>query len=377
MGPEGPSPALIEDGRFFLPGPTEVHASVLQAQSRPLISHRGSEMQGLWARLQEGMQGVLGTSRPVWISTSSATAMMEAAVRASGAERVLCLIAGAFSRRFARIAEASGILVERLEVEPHQAHAPDEVAESVARVGPDLVTMVHCETSTGVLNPVADLAAAIRRESDALIVADSVSGAGGLPVHPEAWGVDFFLTGSQKALAVPPGLAFGVVSPRFVDRARQNPARGLYLDPLVHLEAQRERGGPMTTPAISCLFALAVQLDRMESEGLEERFKRHREMQADVTDWMRHLRSSGLEVERVAADPFASPTVSVLRLPPRLDSDAVVRELAPSGYAVGRGYGEWRDGQIRIGHMGDHTRAGLGGLLEALTPAFRSPGSTA
>ena len=376
MGAEAPEPALIEDGRFFLPGPTEVHPSVLQAQSRSLISHRGPEMRDLWARLQAGLHDVLGTSRPVWISTSSATAMMEAAVRASGARRVLCLVAGAFSRRFARIAEASGIVVERLEVAPHEAHSPDEVAEWAARVGPDLVTMVHCETSTGVLNPVAELTAAIQRESDALVVADSVSGAGGVPVHPDTWAVDFLLTGSQKALAVPPGLAFGVVSPRFLERARGNGHRGLYLDPVAHLDAQRERGGPLTTPAISCLFALAVQLDRIEREGLEDRFRRHREMQSDVTSWIGELCSAGIPVERVASEPFASPTVSVLRLPEALDSEAVVQGLAPLGYSVGRGYGTWRDRQIRIGHMGDHTRSGLAGLLEAMTPVFRSARST-
>ena len=367
-----PDAHLIEDGRFFLPGPTEVHPDVLRAQSRPLISHRGDEMRSLWARLQRGLQTTLGTSRPVWISTSSATAMMESAVRAAGARRILCLIAGAFSRRFARIAEASGLVVERLEVEPNEPHAPEEVAHVVARVQPDLVTMVHCETSTGVLNPVADLVGAVRGVSEALVVADSVSGAGGLPVQPDAWGVDFFLTGAQKAFAVPPGLAFGVVSSRFLERARENPLRGLYLDPVAHLDAQRDRGGPLTTPAISCLFALDAQLARIALEGMEARFQRHRAMQADVSRWMEDLISAGVSLERVAPQGFASPTVSVMRLPEGLTSDDVARGLAPSGYSVGHGYGEWRDGQIRIGHMGDHSRAGLQGLLDRLGGILRA-----
>ncbi len=363
---EPTSVELIQDGRFFLPGPTEVHRSVLEAQSRPLISHRGEEMRTLWSRLQSGVGTVLGTTGPVWISTSSATSMMEAAVRSCGAERVLCLVAGAFSKRFVRIARASGVHVDAVEVPPDQPHRPEEVAARVAATDADLVTMVHCETSTGVLNPVDELAAAVRRASDALVAVDSVSGAGGTAVRPGDWGVDFLLTGSQKAFAVPPGLAFAVSSDRFLQRAAQNPRRGLYLDPIAHLEAQEERGGPLTTPAISCLFALDAQLDRIEAEGLEARFARHRGMQDDVATWLADLRAAGVDVERFAPEGAASPTVTVVRLPPGLASGSVLRAASAAGYTVAAGYGEWRDTQLRIGHMGDHTRDGVAGLLAVL-----------
>ncbi|MDH3222429.1 MAG: aminotransferase class V-fold PLP-dependent enzyme [Gemmatimonadota bacterium] len=368
---EPPSIELIREGRFFLPGPTEVHSSVLQAQSRPLISHRGEEMRNLWARLQSGVAAVLGTASPVWISTSSATSMMEAAVRSCGARRVVCLVAGAFSRRFVRIARASGIDVDLVEVPPDQPHRPEEVAARVASVDADLVTMVHCETSTGVLNPVAELAAAVHGVSDALVAVDSVSGAGGIPVRPDDWGVDFLLTGSQKAFAVPPGLAFAVSSDRFLQRARGNPRRGLYLDPIAHLEAQEERGGPMTTPAISCLFALDTQLGRMEAEGLEARFARHRDMQEDVETWLTDLQATGIDVGRFAPEGAASPTVSVVRLPAGLPSGSVLTAASAAGYTVAPGYGEWRDTQLRIGHMGDHTREGVARLLDVLGPIIR------
>ena len=362
---------LIRDGRFFVPGPTEVHARVLEAMRRPLISHRGPEMEALLARVQHGLREVLSTDRPVWVSTSSATALMEAGVRGTGVRRVLCLVGGAFSERFARISERSGLEVHRVEVPWGRAHEPGVVAEAVAATEPQLVTMVHSETSTGVLNPVRELVEAVRGRGDPFVVVDSVSGAGGVSVRPGDWGVDLLLTGAQKAFALPPGLAFGVASERLVETARGNRTRGLYLDVAAHYDAL-DQGKVLTTPAVSLFYALDVQLERMRSEGLEARFRRHEEMAADCYAWSADLREVGVGIEEVVPRGSRSPTVTVHRLPSGMSSAPILDRAARAGYIVASGYGAWRDEHIRIGHMGDHSREGLAGLLGVLREVLLS-----
>jgi predicted phosphoserine aminotransferase len=357
----------LEPGHFFLPGPTEVHPEVLEAQARPVLGHRGPEIQALVARLQGGLQEVFQTGRPVLISTSSATGLMEAAIRNGVARRVLCLVNGAFSERFARIAASCGKQVERLEVPWGQAHDPDQVAARVAGGGFDAVTMAHSETSTGALNPVADLAGAVRMaDPEALVIVDSVTGVGGAPLHTDAWALDLVLTGSQKALALPPGLAFAVTSEAFMARAAEVPDRGFYFD-LVAFHDEIARNQTPTTPAVTLFYALEVQLARIARETLEVRWERHRTMAARTVEFAEGLRRDlGIEV-RVLAPPGArSPTVTCLVLPEGLDGPSVVRGMRARGWVLGGGYGKLAPTTVRVGHMGDHTLDELDALLEDL-----------
>ncbi|MGI9628917.1 MAG: pyridoxal-phosphate-dependent aminotransferase family protein [Longimicrobiales bacterium] len=360
---------LIRSGRFFLPGPTEVHPEVLKSQSRSIISHRSPEMEAVMADIQTGLQGVLGTERPVVASTSSATGLMEAAVRGSGLRRVLSLVGGAFSGRFAKIVERSGLELESLEVPWGEAHDPDAVGAAVADVKPELVTMVHSETSTGVLNPVADLVRAVQDNSDALVVVDSVSGAAGTPVDFDVLGADLLLTGSQKAFAVPPGLSFAVASERYLIQARRNPTPGFYFD-VPALVASAEANRALTTPPISVLFALQVQLRRIREEGTAARYRRHLDMAASCYRWVERLVEQGVAVEIAAPQGVRSPTVTALRLPPGTHSETVLAALAERGFSVAPGYGKWRGEYIRLGHMGDHAEEGFDALLAALERVF-------
>ena len=195
-------------GRFFLPGPTEVHPEVLSAQSRAVIGHRGPAVKELMGELQTGLTQLFCTESPVLISTSSATGLMEAAVRNGARSRVLSLVNGAFSQRFGEIAEACGFEVETLEVEWGQAITADQARDKLASGGFDAVTVVHSETSTGALNPIEEISEVVREQDDVVLLVDSVTGVGGAEVRTDAWALDFVLTGSQKALALPPGLSF-------------------------------------------------------------------------------------------------------------------------------------------------------------------------
>ena len=360
------APAAAGFGRFFLPGPTEVHPDVLAAQTRPMIGHRGKGMEELLARLQPGLQALFRTARPVYLGACSATGFMEGAVRNCAGARVLALVNGAFSERFFRIAQANGVAADALTVEWGEAHDPARVAEALARRPYDAVTVVHSETSTGVLNPVAELATVCRQAGEVLLLVDSVSGVAGAPVEPDAWGLDLVLTGSQKALALPPGLALGVLQPAALARAERTPSRGTYFD-FLEYEAAARKHQTVNTPAISLLYALEAQLARIAAEGVEARWARHRALAERTWSWVEEMRGRGAVEGVLAPAGFRAPTVTCIRLAGGRTGPAVAAAAKARGFVIGTGYGKLKDSTFRIGHMGDHSPAGLDDLLGALT----------
>src|SRR5256885_5082979 len=216
-------------GSFFLPGPTEVREEVMVAMNRPMLPHRGPQFEDLFCRLQERLRPVFLTERPVYISSSSGTGMMEAAIRCGPPGRVLCLVNGAFSERFAHIASMCARDVDRYEVAWGQVHAIRQLEERFAMRKYAAITVVHSETSTGALNDIRSISDCAHRHG-VLCLIDSVSGLGGAELRFDEWNLDYVLTGSQKALALPPGLSFAVASASFVDQANGTPGRGVYFD---------------------------------------------------------------------------------------------------------------------------------------------------
>jgi predicted phosphoserine aminotransferase len=361
-------------GKFFLPGPTEVPPEVLGAQARPMIGHRGAKTEALLGRLEAPLKAAFRTANPVLIAAASATGLMEAAIRNGVRRKVLCLVNGAFSERFAKIAAACGKEVVKAEVPLGEAFEADRVRELLAGAGADAVTLAHSETSTGVLNPVADIAAAVRAAPDVMVLVDAVTSLAGSPVETDQWGLDFVLTGSQKALALPPGLALGVASPRLLERARSLPDRGIYLDLVAYDESFRKRQTPYT-PALSLLYALEAQLDRIAADGgIERRWDRHCAMRERVERWIGAEAGGRLALAYLPREGRRSWTVSCLKLPAggKLAGGAVAKAMEARGYTIGAGYGKLKDGTIRIGHMGDHTVAELEALLGALEEVIKS-----
>jgi aspartate aminotransferase-like enzyme len=291
---------------------------------------------------------------------------MEAAVRNGAAGRVLSLVHGAFSERFADIARACGRQVDVYEVPWGEAHDPTEVARRLAGRAYDAVTVVHSETSTGVLEPLEAIASAVAEHPETLLLVDSVTGIGGVEVRTDAWGLDFVLTGSQKAMALPPGLAFGVASVALMARAPTVPDRGVYFDLVLFME-NLEKGQTPNTPALSLMYALEAQLRSIEEEGVEARWERHRAMARSCWEWVEAMRTEeGLDLHVLAGEPHRSPTVTCIRLPDGLTGPDIVRGMKERGFAIGGGYGRLKEGTIRIGHMGDHTVAELRCLLDVL-----------
>ncbi|MBC7790238.1 MAG: alanine--glyoxylate aminotransferase family protein [Anaerolineae bacterium] len=353
-------------GKFFLPGPTEVRAEVLDAMRGPMIGHRGSSMEELVARLQAGLKVVFRTERPVYISSSSATGLMEAALRNGARRKVLSLVNGAFSERFFHIARACGLDAVSLEVPLGAGHTCEMLEGALGTGDYDAVTIVHSETSTGVLNPIAELREVTHAAGDILFLVDSVSGIAGTAVETDAWKIDFLLTGSQKALALPPGLAFGVAQEAILRRAERIPARGVYFD-LLEFEKNIRKNQTPNTPALSLFYALDAQLQHILSETVEKRWERHLAMARRTWEWVDWMRDAGYELKMLAPEGFRSPTVSCIRLPDGAPTGTeVTRRMKARGFTIAAGYGTLKDATFRIGHMGDHSVDELNVLLGEL-----------
>jgi aspartate aminotransferase-like enzyme len=364
-------------GTFFLPGPTEVRPEVLAAMTRPMIAHRGAEFEALYARCDAGLRRVVGTTRPVYMSSSSATGLMEGAVRCAAPGRVLAVVNGAFSERFAEIARACGRDVDVLAVPFGRAADPGDVARRLA-AGPGYaaVTVAHSETSSGALTDVVAVGAAARAHGARCLV-DSVTALGAAPLDFDASGIDFVLTGSQKALALPPGLAFAAATAAYVADAPRTPARGRYFD-VVEFEAFALKRQTPNTPALPLLYALEAQLARTVGfdgdpddapEPIAARWARHAAMAGQTHAWVEE-RAGRYGIAVLAPPHERSPTVTAVTLPPGLDPARVVAAVRARGYVVGGGYGAGKATTFRVGHMGDHTPAGLAGCLAACDDAL-------
>jgi aspartate aminotransferase-like enzyme len=360
---------MTEFGTFFLPGPTEVRQPVLAAMLQPMLPHRGAAFEALYARLQDGLRPIFRTSRPVYISSSSATGLMEAAVRCAPAGAILSLVNGAFSERYAAIAEACGRDVMIASCEWGEVVSLDAVEAALRSRHFAAVTVVHSETSTGALTDLEPLAKLVHAH-DALLLVDSVTGIAGAPVETDAWNLDFVLTGSQKALALPPGLAFGVASERFIATAPQSPARGLYFD-LVEFEQFTHKNQTPSTPALSLMYAAEAQCQAIAAEGIERRWVRHVSMMEHMHSWVMEARQqTGHALDVLAPLESRSPTVTAVTLPAGITGDVVARAVAERGYVIGSGYGKLRARTFRVGHMGDHTVDGLARCLDVVADAL-------
>lgn len=355
-------------GTFFLPGPTEVRPEILQAMLAPMLPHRGAEFESLFSETVSLLKPIFRTSRPVYVSSSSATGLMEMSVRCARPGKILSLVNGAFSERYADIARACARDVTVLEAPWGSIVSLDAVEAALTRAHFAALTVVHSETSTGALTPLEPLARLAHR-FDTMILVDSVTGLGGARVESDDWELDVLLTGSQKALALPPGLAFAVVSERFLQGAAHAPARGRYFDVLEFEQYARKNQTP-NTPALSLIYATLAQTRTISGEGMEARWERHALMASATYAWVERMTNSGISLSVLADASTRSPTVTAIVLPSSVTAESIVGEVAKRGFVIGAGYGKLRSNCIRIGHMGDHTVEGVARCLDVVEGAL-------
>jgi len=347
--------------RMFVPGPVDVAEEVLQAQTQAMLPHRSKEFEEIFRRASEKSQKLFYTNFRVFLTASSGTGLQEAAIRNFVDRKLLSCVNGAFADRWHEVAVTNGKDAEKLAFEWDQPVDADRVADSVKRGGFEAVTIVHNETSTGMQNPVKEIAQAVRAVApDTLILVDAVSSLGGAKIEMDAWGLDMVLTSSQKAIALPPGLALGAVSDRAMKKAEKVENRGWYFD-LVRMEKHRNKDSSPATPAMSLIFALDYQLDRIFREGLENRFARHTAMARRVHEW-----AEAHDQSIYVPDGYRSQTVTTIKNDRNLDIAALNNFLKQRGMRIANGYGQLKNITFRIAHMGEIQLDDLEQLFEAL-----------
>lgn len=347
--------------KLFIPGPIDVSKETYAAMAQPMIGHRGAEFEALYASTQPGLQQVMGTSRPVFLSTSSAWGVMEASLNNLCAKKVLNLCCGAFSDKWNGVAKSNGLEADKIQVEWGEAIDPEAVRAKLEEGGFDLVTLIHNETSTGVMNDVTAIAKVVKSFPGVLLVVDAVSSLSAVPVNMDALGIDVLLAGVQKAFALPPGLAVFACSEAAMERAAAMPNRGYYFD-FVEFAKNAAKNNTPSTPAISLIFGLQHILGEIKKEGLENRFARHAANNKMMHDWgARH------GFENFAPEGKQSVSLTCFKTPEGFEQSGFIKTLnSKHGFAINGGYGKIKGLTFRISNMGNETEATMNELIAAM-----------
>ncbi len=341
------------DKLVLLPGPVMVHEDILLRSAKQVMNHRSEEFEEILSECIELAKYLFQTDDNVAVITGSGTAGMEAAIYSlvEPDEPVVSVVNGKFGARFADIAERRGANVHKVKLEWGEAADPEAVEEALSDTGASVVTVVQSETSTTVLNPVKEIAE-VCQDHDAYLVVDAVSSLGGVEFRMDEWGIDVCVTGSQKVLGCPPGLALVAVSDRALERMNEVEAGSYYLDLVKYFEYLEE--DPMQTPytpAVNAFYALHEALKKLKEEGLESRWERYKRLQEVVREG---IRAMGLDLF-VEDDSIASPTVTGVVYPEGVDDREFRGRILRDKYdVVVAGGQDHLAGKIfRIGHMGD------------------------
>jgi aspartate aminotransferase-like enzyme len=347
-----------------IPGPTALPPSVRVAGGRQMINHRGPEFAAMLGRILDGMRPYFGTTSDIAVITTAGSGGLEAAIVnvLSPGDQVLGVSIGSFGDRFAKIAGIYGADVTKLDAEWGYAAAADEIRERLRGMADvKAVLLTHNETSTGVMNPIPELAAAIREERpDALILVDSVSGLGAVPFEMDAWGVDVVVTGSQKAWMAAPGLAMIAASPRAWAAMERATMPRFYLDLRAHRDAAADGQTPFT-PAIAVVYQVDEGLRLMQAEGAAAIFARH---EACAAASRAALQALGFDL--FADQRHASRTVTAAHVPDGLDWKPFNTDVKARGVVLAGGQGKLTGKIFRLGHLGSVTLEEVLGAVSTL-----------
>lgn len=345
-------------------GPSALPPAVRHAMSAQIISHRSNRFADCLSRVVNRLQPLFGTAELVMPFTCSGTGGMEAAIVNTlvPGQRVLAIRVGVFGDRFAEIAAAFGAEVVDWCIPWGHAADPEELRGKLHRSGTVAAVLVtHSESSTGVINPLEEIARVIHKESDALVVVDAIGSIGAAPMHMDEWGLDVVVTASQKALMSPPGLAIVAASQRVMTICGRKGTNRFYFD-FSRMSAAVSDGTTTYTPGMSVIFALDEALGLIEAEGLESVYSRHQRLR-DLC--RRGVAEAGLQC--LATPDVSSPTVTAAILPSGHSAQDVRRRLEVDyGILVSQGRAHLKEQMLRIGHMGWVTEAEVTEVVEAI-----------
>jgi len=346
--------------RLFIPGPVKVNDDVLQQLARPTLGHRLKEYAQLQGETVEMLRKILFTDQNVFLSTSSASGIWEAAIRncVGFDETVLCTMCGAFSDKWADVAKSCGRDVEELKVEWGTPVLPEMIDEKLATGKYSAITLVYNETSTGLTNPVYQISEMMKEKyPDVLVFVDAVSAMVGLPLHFDELGWDVTFASVQKAFAIPPGLAVAAVSERAMEKSKNVPNKGYYFD-FQLMAKNAAKNQTLTTPAIPHIMALHYQCEKIVKEGMENIWTRHKQMGEFVREWAKEKFALFCE------EKYASNTLTAIKNTRGINVAETINAIQEKHNTVfGNGYGALKEKTFRIAHMGDITLDDLKELL--------------
>jgi aspartate aminotransferase-like enzyme len=356
--------------KLHIPGPVEVSDKTFQAFRSPMIGHRGQGFKDLYAKIQPQLQQLLSTRQLVYLSTSSAWGVMEGAIRNLVSKKVLNCMCGAFSDKWLDVSKRCGKEAEPLQVPWGSPICASEVEKQLASGQFDALTLIHNETSTGVMSPLGEIAALKKKYPEVMFIVDSVSSMSAVPLKFDDLGIDVLLAGTQKAFALPPGLAIFVCSPAALAKAATAKDRGYYFD-LVEFQKNAEQSMTPSTPSIGHVYALASKLDEFFAEGLDARYARHLKTNRMVRDW-----GANQGFTLFPEPGFESVTLTCINNGAKpggktIDVAKLQKLVKDRGFLIDGGYGKIKGTTFRISNMGDETEKTMNELIGALDEGMK------
>lgn len=346
--------------KLFIPGPVPVHPDILAAMATPMIGHRMKEYAELHGRVTSRLKQLMLTDERVFLATSSAFGVMEGAIRNLVGTRCANFCNGAFSDKWHDVTLRCGKQADAIRFDWGKPVTPEAVEKALATGKYDSMTMIHNETSTGVMSPLPEIADVMKKFPEVMFIVDTVSSMSAVKIPVAELGIDSCIFGVQKAFALPPGLTVFSASEKALRRAAGMEGRGYYFD-YIEFAASDDKNNTPSTPCISQIFAMDLQLERMFNEGLENRWARHRELAEYVRTW---VTSHGFDLFPETA--YCSQTLTCARNTRDIDLAGLKKKLAEQGFAFDDGYGKIKGTTFRIAHMGDMTRVYLDELLSSI-----------
>lgn len=347
--------------KLFIPGPIEIAPEILAAMAKPMIGHRMKEYAELHSRVTSRLKKLMFTEERVFLATSSAFGVMEGAIRNLVGKRCVNFCNGAFSDKWHDVTRRCGKQADAVTFDWGTPVTPEAVEKALATGKYDSMTMIHNETSTGVMSPLAEIAEVMKKFPDVMFIVDTVSSMSAIKIPVAELGIDSCIFGVQKAFALPPGLTVFTASEKALQRAAGMEGRGYYFD-YVEFATNDAKDNTPSTPCISQIYAMDVQLDRIFAEGLEKRWERHQQLAEHVRGW---VLSHGFELFPEKA--YCSQTLTCARNTRSIDLAGLKKRLAEQGFAFDDGYGKIKGQTFRIAHMGDMIQSDLDELLSTIT----------
>jgi len=333
--------------KLYIPGPTHVQKEVLSSLSHYPIGHRSKEFSILYDEIIKPLGELLFTKNRIYLSTSSATGLWEAAVRNSVQKKCANFVCGAFSKKWYDVTKMSGLEADMISVDLGKPITPEIVDETLSSGNYDVMTYVHNETSIGLMNPIEEVAEVMKKYPDILFLVDAVSSLTSVKIEVDKLGIDLILASVQKGFSIPPGFSFCTVSNRLLEISKNCKNKGYYFDFEV-FEKYALKSQTPSTPSIPHMFAMKTQLKKIFEEGLDNRFSRHKKMAVKIRNWAIN-KGFGLFPE----EGYYSETLTCVNNDLNINVNDFQKRLLEKGYMISGGYGPLKGQNFRVSHMGD------------------------